>query len=139
MSANGVDRGSNGGVPRAMTWSGWALSGLFVVFMLFDITIKLIQLPIVAQTMVAMGWPGSLGLPIGVIELVALVLYVYPRTAVLGAILMTGVMGGAIASHWRIGDPLVSHVLFGVYLGLFAWGGLWLRDPRLRAVTPWRT
>ena len=138
MSSEVVNPGSKTVTPKLMAWSGWTLSGLFVAFMLFDVTIKLIQIPAVAQTMAALGWPGSLGLPIGVIELVALVLYVYPRTAVLGAILMTGVMGGAIASHLRLGNPLFSHVLFGVYLGLFAWGGLWLRDPRLRAVMPWR-
>ncbi len=65
-------------------------------------------------------------------------LYVFPRTSVLGAILVTGVMGGAVATHMRVGSPLFSHILFGVYLGLFAWGGLWLRDARLRTIMPWR-
>ncbi len=65
-------------------------------------------------------------------------LYAVPRTAVLGAIVTTGLLGGAIASHLRNGDPLFSHVLFGVYVGLLAWGGLWLRDPRLRALIPVR-
>lgn len=138
MGAAEVNHGSERGQSRVMTGWGWVLSGLFLAFMGFDITIKLIQMPVVAQSMQALGWPGTSGLSIGVIELVALALYVYPRTAVLGAILITGVMGGAIASHLRVGNPLFSHVLFGVYLGLFAWGGLWLRDPRLRAVTPWR-
>jgi len=124
--------------PRTMVWTGWALSAVFVLFMIMDVTVKLIGLPVVAQTMAPLGWtPDRMG-PIGPIELAALVLYVFPRTGVLGAILMTGVMGGAVATHMRVGDPLFSHVLFGVYLGLFAWGGLWLRDARLRAVLPWR-
>ena len=71
-------------------------------------------------------------------ELVFVALYLFPRTAVLGAVLMTGVLGGATAAHVRIDDPLFSHILFGVYLGAFMWGGLWLRDPRLRALAPWR-
>jgi hypothetical protein len=124
--------------PRTMVWTGRALSAIFVLFMIMDVTVKLIGLPVVAQTMAPLGWtPDRLG-PIGPIELAALVLYVFPRTGVLGAILMTGVMGGAVATHMRVGDPLFSHVLFGVYLGVFAWGGLWLRDARLRAVLPWR-
>jgi len=119
-------------------WTGRALSALFVLFMLFDVTIKLLRLPIVEESMAQLGYPAGLGLPIGVIEALALVLYVVPRTAVLGAVLFTGVFGGAIASHLRVGDPLFSHTLFGVWLGLFAWGGLWLRDARLRALFPWR-
>jgi hypothetical protein len=65
------------------------------------------------------------------------VLYVFPRTSILGAVLVTGYLGGAVATHLRVGSPLFSHVLFGVYVGLMAWGGLWLREPRLRAVFPW--
>lgn len=123
---------------KAMRWAGWALSGLFVLFMIMDTAMKLLNLPQVAQTMAPLGWAASAGRPIGIIELICLVLYVIPRTSVLGAILLTGVMGGAIATHWRVGDPLFSHILFGVYLGLFLWGGLWLRDARLRDLMPWR-
>jgi len=119
-------------------WTGRGLSTLFVLFMLFDVAIKLLRLPIVEASMAQLGYPAGLGLPIGVIEALALVLYLIPRTAVLGAVLFTGVFGGAIASHLRVGDPLFSHTLFGVWLGLFAWGGLWLRDARLRALFPWR-
>jgi hypothetical protein len=68
--------------------------------------------------------------------LVGTALYAWPRTAVLGAILLTGLFGGAIASHLRLGDPLFSHTLFGVYLGMLMWGGLWFRDPALRALLP---
>lgn len=118
-------------------WTGRMLSSLFVLFMVFDVGIKLAGLPVVAETLEGVGWPGRLGFGIGVLELAALVLYAVPRTAVLGAVLMTGVLGGAVATHLRVGSPLFSHTLFGVYLGLLAWGGLWLRDARLRAVLPW--
>jgi hypothetical protein len=129
---------ANGGTPRAMLWAGWVLSGIFILFMIFDVTIKLIRLPVVAETMGQLGWPPAMGFVIGVIEAIILVLYVVPRTSVLGAVLMTAVLGGAVATHLRIGSPLFSHVLFGVYLGLFAWGGLWLRDGRLQRLFPLR-
>lgn len=118
--------------------TGYVLTGFFTLFMAMDITIKLIRLPVVATTMTALGWPPEAGLWIGVMELVIVALYLWPRTAVLGAVLFTGVLGGAIATHVRIGNPLFSHVLFGVYLGLFMWGGLYLRDAGLRAVFPLR-
>jgi hypothetical protein len=112
------------------------LSGLFTVFMVFDIVIKLMQLPIVEETGKQLGLPAGSGFGIGVGELILLVLYLYPRTAVLGAVLFTGLFGGAAAVHWVHGNPLTSHILFGVYLGVFAWGGLWLRDAQLRAIFP---
>ena len=124
--------------PKAMTWAGWALTGLATLFMTFDIAIKLVDLQIVRDTMVQLGYPPQLGRTIGVIELVCLALYLNPRTSVLGAVLFTGVMGGAIATHMRVGDPLFSHTLFGVYLGAAIWGGLYLRDARLRAIFPIR-
>ncbi len=123
---------------RLGLWTGRILSGLFGLFMAMDIALKLIGMKAVDDTMVQLGWPTWLSRPIGVIELVCVALYLFPRTATLGAVLMTGVLGGAVATHVRVGDPLVSHVLFGVYLGLFMWGGLYLRDPRLRAVFPLR-
>jgi hypothetical protein len=121
-----------------MLWAGWVLSGIFILFMIFDVTIKLIRLPVVAETMGQLGWLPGMGFVIGVIEAIILVLYVVPRTSVLGAVLMTAVLGGAVATHLRIGSPLFSHVLFGVYLGLFAWGGLWLRDASLQRLFPLR-
>jgi hypothetical protein len=117
---------------------GWALSGLFGAFMAFDVAIKLVQLPVVGDTLKALGWPPEFGFPIGFMELLAVVLYFYRRTSILGAVLMTGILGGAVASHVRIGSPLFSHVLFGIYLGLFMWGGLWLRDPSVRQMLPVR-
>ena len=139
--AAAVDSASSVG-PAGSTapalWAGRVLSGLFVLFMLFDVGIKLMRLPIVDDAMIQLGYPPGLGFPIGLFEGVLLVLYLIPRTAILGAVLFTGVFGGAIASHMRIGDPWLSHVLFGVYLGGFAWGGLWFRDASLRALLPLR-
>lgn len=121
---------------KPMLWTGRVLTAVFVLFMLMDISIKLIGLPIVDETMTALGWPPGWGMPIGVMELALVALYLFPRTALLGAVLLTGLFGATAATHLRLGNPLFSHVLFGVYLALFAWGGLWLRDASLRAVFP---
>ena len=128
------------GSTRAMMWAGYALSGLVIAFMIFDITIKLLALPIVLDTSAALGITGGADMArlLGVILLVCTLLYVYPRTAILGAVLLTAYLGGAVATHVRVGSPLFTHILFGVYLGVFTWGGLWLRDARLRALFPWR-
>ncbi len=123
---------------KAMLWMGRVTTGLVALFLAFDSAIKLMQLDVVREAMVPLGYPDYLGLVIGTIEAICLVLYVVPQTAVLGAILITGVLGGAIASHLRVGDPLFSHVLFGVYVGILAWGGLYLRDDRLRTLIPFR-
>ena len=127
-----------GETSKAMRWAGWVMTGLVALFLAMDCTIKLIDIEPVKQTMTQLGYPITLDRTIGVIELVCLLLYLVPRTAVLGAILETAIMGGAIASHMRLGDPLFSHTLFGVYLGLLVWGGLWFRDARLRAMIPLR-
>ena len=123
------------GVGRSV-WVGRVLSALAVLFLGVDTAIKLVQLPVVGETLAQLGYPSDLGLTIGIVELVCLVLYAVPRTAVLGAILLTAVFGGAIASHIRIASPLLTHILFGVYLGLFVWGGLYLRSARLRDLIP---
>ena len=92
---------------------------------------------VAGETLAGLGWPDY-SLMIGLFELAFVILYLVPRTSVLGAVLMMGVFGGAIATQIRAGSPLFSHILFSVYLGLFMWGGLWLRDPRLRALFPVR-
>ena len=115
---------------------GRSLSALAILFLAFDAGIKLAQLPVVAETLGSLGYPSDLGFTIGIVELVCLVLYAVPRTAVLGAILLTALFGGGIATHLRVGSPLFSHILFGVYLGLFVWGGLYLRSDRLRELIP---
>jgi len=123
---------------RPRLWTGRVLSGLVFLLLAMDCAMKLADLPQVKQAAAGIGWPAGLDRTLGVIELACLVLYAIPRTAVLGAIVTTGLLGGAVAAHLRTGDPLFSHVLFGVYVGLMAWGGLWLRDPQLRALLPLR-
>jgi hypothetical protein len=119
---------------------GRALSGLVIVFLLFDGAIKLVPWPVVTETMDRMGYGSSetLARSLGIITIVCTLLYSVPPTSILGAILLTGYLGGAIASHVRIGSPLFTHALFGVYLGLMVWGGLYLRDGNLRGLIPFR-
>ncbi|CAN5298298.1 DoxX family protein [soil metagenome] len=126
--------------PRALLWTGRAMSGLVILFMVMDGTIKMVPIQPVTDSLKELGYPASDSFArlLGVIVLVGTALHAWPRTAVLGAILLTGLFGGAIASHLRLGDPLFSHTLFGVYLGVLMWGGLWLRDPALRALMPLR-
>jgi hypothetical protein len=114
------------------------MSGLLAAFLAFSAGIKFLGRPEVPETLIALGWPPTAGLALGFLEATILVLYLIPRTAVLGAVLMTGLLGGAMATHVRADSPLFSHVLFGLYLGLFAWGGLWLRDTRVRMLLPFR-
>ena len=127
-------------LSRPMRLLGRVLSGFVIVFMMFDGAIKLVPWPVVTQTMDRLGYGSGEGLArtLGVITIVCTVLYSIPPTSILGAILLTGYLGGAMASHVRIGSPLFSHILFGFYLGLMLWGGLWLRDGSLRDLIPWR-
>ncbi|GAA2825714.1 DoxX-like protein [Aminobacter aminovorans] len=125
-------------ISNPALWTGRVLSGALIAFLVFDAVIKLVPLQVVIDTTSALGFPPELARTLGVLTLVCAALYAWPRTAILGAILLTGYLGGAIAIHLRIGNPLFSHTLFGVYLGLMAWGGLYLRDPRLQALIPFR-
>jgi hypothetical protein len=119
---------------------GWVLSGLAIAFLLMDATMKLLALSVVLETSEPLGFPGAaMARGLGVLLLVCTLLYAAPQTAVLGAILLTGYLGGAVATHVRVGDPLFSHILFGVYVGVFLWLGLYLRDARLRALVPLRS
>jgi hypothetical protein len=122
----------------AMLWTGRILSGLAVLFLLFDSVIKVLRLSFAVEGTTELGYPESVVLPLGILELVCLILYVIPQTSVLGAILLTAYLGGAIATHVRLGNPLFSHILFPVYIALFIWGGLFLLEPRLRALIPLR-
>ena len=127
-------------VSRPALWSGRLLSGLVILFLLFDGAIKLVPWPIVTETMDRIGYGSSetLARALGAITIACTVLYAIPPTSILGAILLTGYLGGAIATHVRIGSPLFTHVLFGFYLALMVWGGLWLRDRTLRSLMPLR-
>lgn len=126
-------------LPRWQRLTGSVMSGLVVAFLIFDGAIKLAPIAPVTETMVALGYSGdpSLARGLGIMTL-AIALYAIPRTSVLGAILMTGLLGGAIATHLRVGSPLFTHMFFGVYLGLLAWGGLYLRSEALRRLIPLR-
>jgi hypothetical protein len=119
-------------------WAGWVVSGLVGAFLVFSASLKFFAPDIVRETMAGLGWPVEYDLLIGVLETICVALYLIPQTAVLGAILETALLGGAIATNVRVGNPLFSHELFGVYLGVMVWGGLWLRDPRIRALAPLR-
>ena len=127
-------------VSKPARWLGRVLSGLVIAFMLFDGAIKLVPWPIVTETMDRIGYGSSetLARSLGLNTIVCTVLYAIPPTSIVGAILLTGYLGGAMASHVRIGSPLFSHMLFGFYLGLMVWGGLWLRDRSLRQLIPFR-
>ncbi|MFZ5732969.1 MAG: DoxX family protein [Pseudomonadota bacterium] len=126
--------------PRAMLWTGRAFGGLVVLFLIFDSVIKLIPVPEVLSSMRDLGYPVSVELArfLGILLLICTALYVWPRTALLGAVLLTGYLGGAIATHVRVGNPLFTHTFFGIYLGLLIWGGLFLRDPEIRMLFPFR-
>ena len=123
---------------KAMLWTGRIMSGIVVLFLVMDGATKLMMIQPVVTATAEIGYPLDLVRPIGIIGLVCAVLYAVPRTAVLGAILTTGLLGGAIASKMRLEEPLFSQVLFGVYVGVLAWGGLYLRGGRLRALFPLR-
>ncbi|HEU4780953.1 MAG TPA: DoxX family protein [Steroidobacteraceae bacterium] len=109
------------------------MSALVVLFLLMDAGMKLAAIGPVLQAGEQLGFPGAdMARKLGALLLVCTLLYVYPRTSLLGAILITGYLGGAVATHVRLDNPLFSHVLFGVYLGVLMWGGLVLREPRMR-------
>jgi hypothetical protein len=124
--------------PNKMLWAGRIICTLVVLFLLFDSSIKLIQLAPAVEGTIQLGYPVSLIRTIGLTLLVCTVLYTIPRTSIVGAILLTGYLGGAVASQLRIGEPLFSHVLFPVYFGVLLWAGLFLRDERLRILVPLR-
>jgi hypothetical protein len=123
---------------KGQLWTARVLSTLAVLFLLFDSTLKFIKPQMVIDATVALGYSATLVRPIGVVLLICTLLYVVPMTRVLGAILLTGYLGGAVATHVRHGDPLFSHILFPTYLGAFLWLGLYLRDPALRDFVPFR-
>ncbi|HKB41830.1 MAG TPA: DoxX family protein [Gemmataceae bacterium] len=125
-------------VSKGMLWTGWILSALPALFLLVDGVMKLIRPAVVVETTVQLGYPESVILGLGTVLLACTVLYLIPATSILGAILLTGYLGGAVATHVRVEDGLFA-VLFPVILGALLWGGLVLRESRLRALLPLRT
>lgn len=131
-----IDMPGSGNTSKGMLWTGRVLSGLVIAFCIFDFGFKFTGAPIVTQTGEQLGWHAGTAPMLGIILAACTALYTWPRTAILGAIVLTGYLGGSVATHVRVESPLFSHILFGVYLGVMAWGGLWLRDPKLRALIP---
>jgi DoxX-like family len=126
-------------VSASRRWTGFVITGLITLFMLLDAAMKLAVPKPVADAFVRTGWPIDLSVTLGVLLLTSTVLYVIPRTAILGAILLTGYLGGAVATNLRLHNPWFSHTLFPVYFGILVWGALWLRDPRVSELIPLRT
>jgi len=122
--------------PRRISKSviaGRIITGIALVFMTFDVTIKLAQVKEAIDGTAQLGFDKSMVLPLGLIQLACLLVYVIPRTAPLGATLLTAYLGGAVAIHVRLGNPMFTHILSPVYVAIFLWGGLYLRDARVRA------
>src|SRR5262249_25127307 len=125
-------------ISNGALWTGRVMSGLVIAFLLLDAGMKLIPLDVVLEASAQLGLPAHLARPLGIILLICTLLYALPNTSVLGAILLTGYLGGTVITHLRVGSPLFTHMLFGIYLGLLLWGGIYLRDPRVRALIPLR-
>lgn len=124
--------------PKGQLWTGRVLTGIAALFMLFDATIHLLKPEPVVTGFAQLGYPISVAVPIAIIEFICIAVYLIPRTAIFGAILLTGYLGGAIAAQLRVGAPIFSTLLFPVYVALFVWGGLYLRDPVVRSIIPAR-
>ncbi|UYO00984.1 MAG: DoxX family protein [Devosia sp.] len=120
-----------------MKIAGWVLTGLIALFMLgASVAPKLLQMDVAYDAMEVIGWPPKYLLLIGAIELACVLLFVIPRTALLGAVLFTGLLGASLAANLRVDNPMFSHTLFSIYLGTATWVALWLRDERVRRVFP---
>ena len=126
-------------VSHAALWGGWIISGLPAAFLLMDGVMKLFKPKPVIEGTVQLGFSETVIVPLGITLICCVVLYLIPRTAVLGAILLTGYLGGAVASQVRVGHPLFGYILAPVYVAIFIWTGLCLRDRRMRALTPLRS
>ena len=123
---------------RGSRIAGIVLTSVAALFLSFDTVLKVLRLEVAVEGTTALGYPAETVLWIGGLQMICLLLYLVPQTAVLGAVLMTGYLGGAVATHVRIGSPLLTHTLFPVYVALFLWAGLYLREPRLRGLLPLR-
>jgi hypothetical protein len=125
-------------VSKKMLWTGRILSALPALFLLFDGAMKLVKPAFVVEATVQLGYPEGVIVPLGIVLVTCTVVYLIPRTAVLGAILLTGYLGGAVATHVRAGQGAFE-ILFPVIFGAILWSGLLLRDQRLRTLIPWRS
>lgn len=123
---------------KGRLWTARIMSGLVILFMLFDAIMKFVQPPAVVEGTLALGYETHHIAIIGALALISIILYAIPKTSVLGALLLTGYYGGVVATHIRVDNPLFTHTLFPVYLAILAWGGLWLVNDKLRALIPLR-
>jgi hypothetical protein len=123
-------------VSKGQRWAGYVLGGIAVLFLIMDTSFKLLVSSMAVEATEQLGYPARLIPVIGGIEAILLVLYLIPRTSVFGALLWTGYLGGAVATHFRIGNPLFTHQLFPIYIATLLWLGLWFRDRRVRAILP---
>jgi DoxX-like family len=126
-------------VSKPQLWAGRTCDALAVLFLLVDSVMKVLKMAPAIEGTVQLGYPESVVFGIGIVQLACLALYLVPPTSILGAILLTGYLGGAVATHVRVGNPLFTHVLFPIYIAALVWGALWLRDERLRTLVPLRT
>lgn len=120
-------------------WAGYIVSALPALFLLMDAGMKLAKPEFVVTATTELGYKESVIVPLGVVLMVSVILYLVPRTAILGAIVLTAYLGGAVATHYRLGNSLFGHILFPVYIGILLWLGLYLRDARLRQLVPFRS
>ena len=125
-------------ISTGKLWTGRVIAWLVSLFLLFDAAMKFVQPKPVVDSFVQTGWPIAVSSALGAVLLISTILYLIPRTAILGAILLTGYLGGAVAANVRLLNPLFSHTLFPVYFGVLVWGSLWLRDPQLKEIVPLR-
>ena len=125
-------------ISRSRLWTGRIVAGIIAAFMLLDAAMKFVNPAPVREAFVRTGWPVHLSPVLGAILLASTILWLVPRTSILGAILLTGYLGGAVAANLRLEEPVFSHTLFPVYFGVLLWGSLWLRDPRITALIPLR-
>lgn len=116
-------------LPKTQRKTGYVLTVIPTAFLVFDSVIKLVKIGPVTEAMAGLGWPDRLARTIGLVELLCLALYLVPRTCRLGALALTGFLGGAVATHARLGDPLLTHTLFPIWVAALLWAGLALRDP----------
>lgn len=123
---------------KGLLWTGQVISGVIIIFMLFDSITKLLKLASVVEGTLELGYAEHHVVVIGILGLLSTILYAIPRTSVLGAILLTGYFGGAMTTHLRVDSPLFSHTLFALYFAILTWGGIWLRDANVRGLIPIR-
>jgi hypothetical protein len=140
-SARTASKQTNAAAPasKKTVWIGRVIGALPVLFLLGDGVGKLVKPAPVVEGTLQLGYQASVLVPLGIVLLACTILYAVPRTAVLGAILLTGYLGGAVATHVRVDNPLLTHTLFPIYFGVMLWGSLYLRDPRVRALLPLRS